>query len=65
MSGPAFKIQKPLPEKHGSLKKKQKILGGLITRYFKVGWDDNHAVLFYGTDANAVLAKQKKISLHK
>jgi hypothetical protein len=62
INGRGFKIQKTLPEKHGSLKKKRKLLGGLVNRYFKVGWDGDHAVLLYSNDEN-LSGHLKKLSL--
>ncbi len=63
-NGRGFKIQKALPEKHGSLKKKRKLLGGLVIRYFKVGWDGDHAVLYYSNDEN-MSSGTKKLSLQR
>uniref|UniRef100_A0A7S0M5X2 Protein kinase domain-containing protein n=1 Tax=Cryptomonas curvata TaxID=233186 RepID=A0A7S0M5X2_9CRYP len=62
--GRGFKIQKALPEKHGSLKKKRKLLGGLVVRYFKVGWDGDHAVLYYSND-ESMSSGTKKLSLQR
>jgi hypothetical protein len=64
MNGRGFKIQKSLPEKHGSLKKKRKFLGGLVVRYFKVGWDGDHAVLYYSNDED-MSSGSKKVSLQR
>ena len=64
MNGRGFKIQKSLPEKHGSLKKKRKFLGGLVVRYFKVGWDGDHAVLYYSNDED-MSNGSKKVSLQR
>ena len=58
-----FKIQKALPEKHGSLKKKGRTLGNWVARFFKAAWDGNHAVLLYSSNAN--MSSTKKISLEK
>jgi hypothetical protein len=64
LNGRGFKIQKALPEKHGSLKKKRKFFGGLVLRYFKVGWDGDHAVLYYSND-ESMAGGSKKLSLQR
>ena len=61
-----FKVQKQLPEKHGSMSKKGKILGKIITRYFKIGWQDKHALLrYYNTADMEKSGKGKAISLEQ
>jgi hypothetical protein len=44
-----FKIQRTLPEKHGCLKKKGKLLGRQVVRYYRIEWQDRdtQAVLRY------------------
>jgi hypothetical protein len=54
-----FKVQKQLPEKHGALTKKGKFMGKLLTRYYKIGWQDKHAVLHYFS--NASMSSQGKV----
>ena len=45
-----FKVQKPLPEKHGVLRKSRRLMGGTVARYCKISWEDRHGVLLFFKD---------------
>ena len=59
-----FKVQKPLPEKHGKMMKKGRYTGNVITRYFKIAWQEKYGTLqYYNTEDTS--GKGKSISLQQ
>jgi hypothetical protein len=66
MSQLDFKVQKALPEKHGSMVKKGRLMGNMVTRHYKIGWADKHAVLHYYKTADMEKSgRGKTISLQQ
>ncbi|KAJ1472855.1 hypothetical protein T484DRAFT_3395337 [Baffinella frigidus] len=62
MGLPAFKIQKHMPEKHGSLRKQGRLMGAWVTRHYKIDWQSSHAVLLAYKSAS-MTGQPKAISL--
>jgi hypothetical protein len=61
-----FQVQKALPEKHGSMVEKGRGLGNMVTRYYKIGWAEGHAVLhYYETADMEASGRGKTISLQQ
>jgi len=63
MGHPTFKIQKQMPEKHGTMKKKGRIFGGWLQRWYKMDWNGNTAMLLSFKNPQMAGQPTKTVSL--